>query len=394
MSHDHVEGVSNASFDRLKPEASKTANMGLIIEQDLDSEAMDEAGTEGDIIVSDEFNNKSSTLKERAARLPHQERATGGSKLLPFITAIAETFIRRNPELQLRTLLILSEVQDDDNEETILDKITQNYPDPFLVDECLEFLIAVKPKSSKIYQTLQTARENWQKENQKDIRVGRNISQEARTFAKDLSGSPTQLRDLYRQIIADPKEPLALFEELLEQFDFEKMKALIGFVLHAVGADLRSKGPSIDPEILKNLLVSGRSMQAILGVYRFFCSNISYLQGQFDRQSIPYPSQLTFQILSRVFVQMLGEKYPSAEKALRVMRLLGITDDLIATVIVLTLYRDGIRQVSPRFFKQDKQRQDLLMAILDAIEELDEELEEEEENLKDGSDDQKDESDA
>ena len=58
---------------------------------------------------------------------------------------------------------------------------------------------------------------------------------------------------------------------------------------------------------------------------------------------------------------------------------LGISDSVIAQAIVFSNYRDSIRYVSPRLFKNEKQRQDLLQALVECVSELDERIEEMEE---------------
>ena len=78
-------------------------------------------------------------------------------------------------------------------------------------------------------------------------------------------------------------------------------------------------------------------------------------------------------------MRAIQERYPSADKVLQLASLLGISDELIAQVIVFTQMRDALRQVAPKLFRSNQHRQDLLNAFMDAIEELDEQLEEEEE---------------
>jgi type III secretion protein W len=47
-----------------------------------------------------------------------------------------------------------------------------------------------------------------------------------------------------------------------------------------------------------------------------------------------------------------------------------------ALLIVISQWRDAIRNVSPRLYKSNKQRDDLLNAIIEALEELEEQEEE------------------
>jgi type III secretion protein W len=97
------------------------------------------------------------------------------------------------------------------------------------------------------------------------------------------------------------------------------------------------------------------------------------------------PKNLSFELLAKMFVKLISEKYPSPEKILKFSSLLGIADEISAQVIIFTQYRDAMRGVSPRLFKSEKHRQDFLMVLIETISELDDlldEEEEEEENLK------------
>ncbi len=76
-------------------------------------------------------------------------------------------------------------------------------------------------------------------------------------------------------------------------------------------------------------------------------------------------------------MKAVQERYPSADKILQLAAQLGLSDEVLAQVIIFTQMRDGIRQTAPKLFKSDQHRQDLLNAFIDAIEELDERLEEE-----------------
>jgi CCR4-NOT transcriptional regulation complex NOT5 subunit len=55
---------------------------------------------------------------------------------------------------------------------------------------------------------------------------------------------------------------------------------------------------------------------------------------------------------------------------------LGISSSIIAQAIVFSNYRDSLRYVSPRLFKNEKQRQDLMQALVECVSELDEKIEE------------------
>ena len=260
-----------------------------------------------------------------------------------------------------------------------------SYPDHYLADEAFEFLTQTTDPNTKIGTNLRKAREILNDRFGREVKAGRNINNEAKEFAKQGLGTAGSLRDLYRDITGNPREPITLFEELTESFTFDKMKAVLEFMLHSLGSDMKAKGPSIAPAELQRLFSEVRSMQAVLGVYRFFFQRMNLIQGQFARENLSFPKQLTFDLLAKTLVKLLGERYPSPDKILKFSSLLGISEEVLAQVIIYTQFRDAMRGISPRLFKSDKHRQDLLMVLIETISELDDLLEddEDEEDEKD-----------
>ena len=157
------------------------------------------------------------------------------------------------------------------------------------------------------------------------------------------------------------------------------MTILIDFLLHSLGSDLKSKGSSIDHAELHRLITETRKLQAILGIFRFFKSRMNLIATAFTRQGLQLSGKITFEMLAKLFMKFLQERYPSAEKILQMALQLGLAEEWIAQIIILTQMRDGVRGVAPKLFKSEQHRQDVLKSFMDAIEELDERLDEEEE---------------
>jgi type III secretion protein W len=313
---------------------------------------------------------RSDTPKETA-------EAEEETALIPIekVEEVAEEFQRKNHELQARTLLSLrSRIKQGDTAEEIIRKLQATYQDIALADEALDFLVYTLDPETRRRAT--EAKEILTLKYGREILAGRNMGAEARTFSEQGLGSPTALRDLYRSITGNPREPAALFQELSDAFPYEKLKIVIEFILHALGADMKAKGPSISRAELQRLFSDTRSMQAILGVFRFFKSRMSLIAGAFDRKGLVLPSRTTFELLARLLVRFLQEKYPSVEKALSLSQSLGIADEAAAQLVIYTQFRDAIRQVSPRLFKSDQQRQEMLTCFIDTLEELEKEEDE------------------
>ncbi|MCE5315954.1 MAG: hypothetical protein LLG04_01145 [Parachlamydia sp.] len=310
--------------------------------------------------------NKNLAAGEKASRLLPIER----------IKDSAEQFQRRNPELKAAILQMLREnIKPDDSVEDILRKVREFYPDVSLADEALEFLL--ETTDGELARKVQEARDNFSQEFGRDIVAGRNIGQQARMAADKGLGTPTTLRDMYRDITANPRDSATLFEELSNRYAFKELKKVTDFLLHSLGADMKSKGPSIPRGLLHRLLEETRSLQAILGVYRFFKMRERLVASLFEKEGMETPSQVNFESMSKQFMALAAERYPTASKVLQLAAKLGIEKWLIAKIIVLSQIRDAVREVSVnQIYKSIQHRDELYMAIIEALEDLEDELEE------------------
>ncbi|KKK88257.1 hypothetical protein LCGC14_2744990, partial [marine sediment metagenome] len=290
---------------------------------------------------------------------------------------MASRFNKKNQELKEKTLLILRDlIKDDDTVEDILRKVLDFYPDYTLADDALEFLL--QTTDTDLALKVHKAKEFLNTEYKREIIAGRNINLQAQVFSKEGLGTPTNLRDMYRDITGNPRTALTLFDELSSKYTYENMKPVIRFLLHSLGSDLKSKGPSITRGELSRLMEETQILQAILGVFRFFQSRTGLISSQFDHFGLILPDIINFELLSKIFINLLKERYISSDKILDLCRKLGISDEIAAQIIIYTQMRDGIRQTSKRLYRSDKHREEALFAFIEALEELEELFEEEE----------------
>jgi type III secretion protein W len=318
------------------------------------------------------------TAKSDSNEIPEEIEAVEKSQ------EIAEGYSRKNPELEARTLLsIRARISRNDSPEEILRKLKAVYVDVALVDEALDFLMETADAEMQI--TLRLAREELYRLSEREVKAGRNIGVQARTFSSQGLGSPTALRDLYRELTANPRDAITLFDELSTHFPLDKMKVVIDFVLHSLGADMKAKGPSISKDELQRMMSETRNMQAILGVYRYFLSRMPLMTSSFEREGLALSPRLSFDFLAKVFVAFLMEKYPSVDKALLLSQKLGISAELLAQLIIYLQYRDATRQVAPRLFRNERHRQEILLCFMEALESIEEKLEEQEDNDPDSN---------
>lgn len=290
----------------------------------------------------------------------------------------ASEFQEHNDELQAKVLLILrSRLKSNSTSDEVFDIVRDTYADVSLADEALDFLLVTT--EGDLHGEVAKAKEKLVSLFDREIRAGRNMGEQARVFSKMGLGSPTSLRDLYREITGSPREPLPLFDLLSDKFRYEQLKTAIQFFLHSLASDLRAKGPSLSRPELKRLMDDIRSLQGILGVYRFFQGRMPLMVREFQSYHLAFPGRLNFESLAKLFVKMLAEKYLSPDRIQQTAAALGISAEVAAQIVVYSQMRDALRNIAPRFFRNPQHRDDLLKHFLDLLEKLEEQYEEEEE---------------
>lgn len=328
-------------------------------------------------LIDKEVKSKAKTLEQRSAKdqaLVKESNLFGMEEtdVLPFKES------ELNPELDAKTLLILkSHLLETDTTEEILRKVLETYSDFSVADDALEYL--EKITEDTMLQNIKQARAELNENFGREVTAGKNIAEEARNFASQGLGNPNGLRDLYRDITGNPRTPNKLFEELSMQFPFEKLEKVIKFLLNSLGRDMKAKGSSIPKALLYSLLTETRNLQAILAVYLFFKGRMNLIFRGFDKHDLYYPKQLSFELMARLFMQLLDDRYPTAVKVIKLAEKLGIDEEIIAQILVFTQFRDAIRNVAPKLYRSTQHRQELLNAYMDALEELDEALESDDE---------------
>jgi type III secretion protein W len=149
------------------------------------------------------------------------------------VSSIADEYSRKShQELQAKTLLFVRErITNRDTPEEVIRKVLETYPDYSLADDVLDFLIETSPHD--IASIVKVAKEQLNRDFAREIAAGKNIGDKAREFAMQGLGSPTALRDIYRDITGNPRDANTLFEQLSNAFPYDKMKTLIDFMLHS-----------------------------------------------------------------------------------------------------------------------------------------------------------------
>ena len=297
-------------------------------------------------------------------------------QLLPVqkIKESSEKFQGHNQELRANILALLRErIKPGDTKEDILRKLAEFYPDATLADEVLDFLI--ETTEGELAEVVAEAKVEFTHLHEREIIAGRNIGDQAKAASERGLGTQTSMRDMYREITGNPRDSTTLFQELSNKYAFKDLKKVIDFLLHSLGADFKSKGPSIPRGLLHRLLTETRSLQAILGVYRFFRGRMHLVETLFHKENLELSSQVSFENIAKLFMELCAERHPSGSKALQLPGKLGLENWVFAKIIVLSQMRDAVREVAlNQIYKSIQHRDDLYLAILEALEDLEDQV--------------------
>lgn len=379
---EHISPIENApeSSAAQRAQIAKKAGIAKEIRQEA-SKALFESWTEHSAFNPLAQQKQFKTLKERQPK----STETAKPEAKPEAKAdsnkaenVAKFYQKRNSEMSARSLMSLNaQVQNAATVHEVIERTYELFSDPALADEALDYLLETLPPGSRAHERVKEAKERLNQLRGREVTSGRNMGDIARAHTE--LANPTALRDLYRDITGNPRDANTLFEELIQKFNYSKMREAIEFILKALRSDLTAKGSSISHGELKSLIDEARNMQAILGVYSFFLGRANLVVKEFIKNDMTINPKLHFESLAKQLVRLLKERYPSPTKVFALANALGIRNDIIAQIIIFTQFRDAMRGVSPRLFKNDKHRQDMLMTLIEALAELEDALDEEEE---------------
>ena len=107
-----------------------------------------------------------------------------------------------------------------------------------------------------------------------------------------------------------------------------------------------------------------------------------------------FREHLNFEILAKLFFDIAEERYPSAEKLKQMVSKIvsplasDPLEDVYVQIAVLNVMRDMVKEVSPtQLYRTLQHRDDLYMAIIEALEDLEDAVDELEEKLSDEEED-------
>jgi len=167
-------------------------------------------------------------LQQRFVRLGDRLQAEGRrgtgqpGRVMPIMRAreAAKDFSgRRNRELDPDALVaMLGEAEGVETADALAEVAQRYYPDVTLRDDAFDFL--EETTGGDLQGLVREAREIHRERFEVDIRAGRNVTDQAREFSEQGLGTPTELRDLYRQIVDTCPSPMEMFKLLMSRYHY------------------------------------------------------------------------------------------------------------------------------------------------------------------------------
>jgi type III secretion protein W len=339
------------------------------------------------------LRNRSRSMEDRMAEVTADRRQKAeGSHVIPVERARdgAGDFLNRNPnpELEIEELVALAEMLTEgmsaEDVARVVDTIPKFSTDPWLKAEALSYLEEVTPEGP-VKQAVHTVAANHRSDPKNDIaiRAAKNMAEKSREYERQGQGKATDLRKLYTEMLDKHLSPIDMFKQL-KGYKYENveppaksLKAVAEYLYAALGEDLRAPGPSIERGRLTTLFTMTRTLQAVVQVFDLFSKRMNLITAEATAKHLTVPPTLAAQPLTEAFMGMVEDKFPSAIKVMQAVGKLGVPDaDPAAQSLIVGQFQQAIRQISPKFYPQDKTRQDLINSLNDAADQLENKLDE------------------
>ncbi len=317
------------------------------------------------------------TEEDEKTRLQRAMKMTDRPKQLGPVerSNLAQEFNKKNPEfIKERLLTLHGEIKEGDSVEEILKKVLQAYPDVSMADDALDFLIQTTP-AGPLEITLKAAKEELNTRSRQEIVAGKNIYKESQVAGV---GTPSQMRDQYRKLTKDaPPAARQLYDELSQEYGYNDLVKVTAFFLHALGAETKVDGPSIPNGKLHELISKTKSVQAILGVYKFFKGRMGLVDKGFAKLEMPTPSQINFESMTKEFMFITRDAHPPPERMVQSAVRLGANTPP-GQVVVLSRFREAIKEVNvEKIYNSTGHRDELHDVLVEALQTLEYEIEDE-----------------
>lgn len=196
-----------------------------------------------------------------------------------------------------------------------------------------------------------------------DVKAGINLAEEinARTSTPEEMQS---LRDLYRAEVVGFTKPQDCFRSLLAARGAGGLKDAIAFLIAGCGRDLASANPSMEHEALGRILTDLQCVQVLQTVMEKLSQLGARMDAQFGETCMLNGEQMTGRV-----VELTEQAFVTSVAVARLVAECGMAKLLAQMDFTRELTRI-FRQLSPRLFAKEGDRQRLVDAAQDHLDEL------------------------
>ena len=196
-----------------------------------------------------------------------------------------------------------------------------------------------------------------------DVKAGINLAEEINARAstpEEMQG----LRDLYRAEVVGFTKPQDCFRSLLASRGAGGLKDAIEFLMAGCGRDLASANPSIEHEALGRILTDLQCVQVLQTVMEKLSQLGVRMEAQFGEPCMLDGEQMTGRV-----VELTEQAFVTSVAVARLVAECGMAKLLAQMDFTRELTRI-FRQLSPRLFAKEGDRQRLVEAAQDHLDEL------------------------
>ena len=196
-----------------------------------------------------------------------------------------------------------------------------------------------------------------------DIKAGINLAEEVNARATT-PGEMQELRDLYRSEVVGFTKPQDCFRSLLAQRGPAGLSDAIAFLIAGCGKDLAAQSPSLEREALGRIMTDLQCVQVLQTVMEALTKLSARMGIQFTDPCLLNGQQLTGQVL-----ELTERSFVPPEAIAHLLGECGMRKLLAQMDFTRELTR-LFRQLSPRLFSKEGDRQRLVEAAQDHLDGL------------------------
>lgn len=256
----------------------------------------------------------------------------------------------------------------------LADAVGESYGDPSHQFVALEFLKnGLGDDQAALRELAETAQSRLMEEKGPEVTAGLNISATAARFAAQQGGSVQDFRDFYRQTVLGRESLGATYAAILENYGTEDFPATLAFLIKAVGDDLAATRSSIDPTELKLLVDDLSELENLNTIHENSGETLRRINGRFGLAAGKKATDLMKGLLP-----IMNESWADSNKVARLAPELGIRSNLEAEIYFLREVTEIVRRIPVKVFATPENRDNLLLASQQALDEAIEREENEE----------------